>query len=78
MTHGYVCQGATQFSKVEWRLNPLTNCHNMDALWGFMIWVGEQCQMLVPANLKDPVLWRLLKVSLCGLMTLDVIGSQNL
>ena len=55
-----------QFSEVEWRLDLLANCHNMDALWVYMIWAGEQCHMLVPADLKDPVLWRLLKVCLCG------------
>ena len=25
------------FQEVEWRNDPLVNCHNMDALWGFMI-----------------------------------------
>ena len=30
--------------------------------WGFMIQAGEQCCMLVPADLRDPVLWQLLKV----------------
>ena len=40
----------------------MANCHNMDALWGFMIQAREQCQMSVPADLRDPVLWRLLKV----------------
>ena len=49
----------------------------MDVLWGFMIWAGEQCCMLVPNDLKDQVLWRLLKVSLCSQKTLDVSCSQN-
>ena len=40
----------------------MANCHNMDALCGFMIRAGEQCRMLVLAKLRDPVLWRLLKV----------------
>ena len=63
MTHGYIRPGwVNGFQEVEWRNDPLANCHNMDALWGFMIRVGEQCRMSVPAELRDPVLWRLLKV----------------
>ena len=63
MTHGYVHLGwINGFQEVEWRNNPLANCHNMDALWGFMIRVGEQCCMLVSADLRDPILWWLLKV----------------
>ena len=63
MTHGYICPGwVNGFQEVEWRNDPLANCHNMDALWGFMIQAGEQCRMSVPAELRDPVLWRLLKV----------------
>ena len=63
MTHGYVhLRWVNGFSKVEWRNDPL--CHNMDVLWGFMIWAGEQCCMSVLADLRDPVLWRLLKVEL--------------
>ena len=64
MTHGYVQQGTTKFSEVTWRLNLLVNCHNTDALWGSTTQAGEQCQMLVPNDVKDPVLWRLLKVGL--------------
>ena len=63
MTHGYVCLGwINSFSKVKWCNDPLANCHNMDTLWGFMIQAGEQCCMSVLANLRDPVLWQLLKV----------------
>ena len=63
MTHGYIRPGwVNGFQEVKWRNDPLANCHNMDTLWGFMIRAGEQCWMLVPAELRDPVLWQLLKV----------------
>ena len=63
MTHGYVCLGwVNGFSEVKWRNNLLVNCHNMDALWGFMIQAGEQCHMSVLSDLRDPILWWLLKV----------------
>ena len=63
MTHRYICPGwVNRFQEVEWKNNLLVNCHNMDTLWGFMIWAGEQCWMLVLAELRDPVLWQLLKV----------------
>ena len=63
MTHGFICPGwVNGFQEVEWRNDLLANCHNMDALWGFMIQAGEQCWMLVLAELRDPVLWQLLKV----------------
>ena len=63
MTHGYIHPGwVNGFQEVEWRNDPLVNCHNMDALGGFMIRAGEQCRMSVPAELRDPVLWQLLKV----------------
>ena len=61
------------FQEVEWRNNPLANCHNMDTLWGFMIRAGEQCCMSVPADLRDPVLWRLLKVWNLTETTLDTV-----
>ena len=63
MTHGYVClEWINGFQEVKWRNDPLVNYHNMDTLWGFMIQAGEQCCMLVPDDLRDPVLWHLLKV----------------
>ena len=63
MTHRYIHSGwVNGFQEVEWRNDPLVNCHNMDALWGFIIQAGEQCHMLVRAELRDPVLWWLLKV----------------
>ena len=38
MTHRYICPGwVNGFQEVEWRNDLLVNCHNMDALWGFMI-----------------------------------------
>ena len=56
-THGYICPGwVNGFQEVEWRNDPLANCHNMDALWGFMIQAEEQCHMSVPADLRDLVL----------------------
>ena len=58
-----------QFSEVEWRLDPLANCHNIDTFWEFMIQAGEWCCMLVPSDLKGPILWRLLKVYLCNQTT---------
>ena len=66
MTRGVICQGATQFSEVEWRLDPLANYYNIDTFWRYMIWAGKQCHMLVLADLRDPVLQRLLKVHLCS------------
>ena len=65
MTHRYIHpEWVNGFQEVEWRNDSLANCHNMDTLWGFMIQAGEQCHMLVPADLRDPVLWRLLKVGI--------------
>ena len=65
MTHGYIHPGwVNAFQEVEWRKDLLVNCHNMGTLWGFTIRAGEQCHMLVPANLRDPILWRLLKVGI--------------
>ena len=65
MTHGYIRPGwVNGFQEVKWQNDPLANRHNMDSLWGFMIRVGEQCWMLVLANLRDPVLWQLLKVGI--------------
>ena len=63
MTHRYICPGwVNGFQEVEWRNDPLVDCHNMDTLWGFMIQAGEQCWMLVPADLR--VLQWLLKVGI--------------
>ena len=41
MTHDYVHLEWSKFSKVKWRLDLLVNCHNMDALWGFMVQARE-------------------------------------
>ena len=54
----------------------MANCHNMDALWGFMIRAGEQCRMSVPAELRDPVLWRLLKVWNLMETALDTVTDE--
>ena len=77
MTHGYIRPGwVNGFPEVEWRNNPLANCHNMDTLWGFMIQAGEQGRMLVLAELRDLVLWQLLKVWNSTEMALDTITDS--
>ena len=79
MSHRYIHPGwMNGFQEVEWRNDPLANCHNMDALWGFMIQVGEQCQMSVLAELRDLVLWWLLKVWNLTEMAFDTVTDESI
>ena len=65
MTCGHIHPGwVNGFQEMEWQNDLLVNFHNMDTLWGFMIRAEKQCCMLVLADLRDPILWQLLKVGI--------------
>ena len=62
MLHG--APDVERFDEEQWRNNVLTEAHCDNALWGYMIRIGEQLCLWVPGEFEDDVLLKLICVGM--------------
>ena len=71
MLHGAILPGEDRFSETRWHNDVLEECYNDDALWGYVVRVGEELRLRNLGDWTDPVLYRLFRMGVDDWTKLD-------